>query len=258
MRNYLFSLFILLSGYAAAQITSAKYPELVTFSTQQDHQNMMNQLGIKTLRPGPSGNESAPNHANYNVSKANPYPVLPDVLTLKNGKKVTTPEQWWNQRRPEIVEDMEREVYGRLPKNIPPVTWKVEIEEREFVGRFPVIAKQLVGHVDNSDYPLINVDIKMTVVTPADAEAPVPVLMMFGYSVLPAPVQPNPDDLNKLNAALRELLARDPEINMKEMIPAVNVDMLNGELAWRQHDGGHTDTPNISHFVTWAKNKLLK
>jgi hypothetical protein len=77
---------------------------------------MMDQLGIKSLRPGPSGNESAPNHANYDVSKANPYPELPDVLTLKNGRKVTTPEHWWNQRRQEIVEDMEREVYGRMPK----------------------------------------------------------------------------------------------------------------------------------------------
>ena len=33
------------------------------------------------------------------------------------GKKVTTAEMWWKQRRPEIVEDMEREVYGRVPKN---------------------------------------------------------------------------------------------------------------------------------------------
>ena len=213
MNRYLISLFfILLSTYAGAHITPAKYQQPITFTTVQDHQNMMDQLGIKSLRQGPSGNESAPNHANYNTSIANPYPELPDVLMLKNGKEVTTPEQWWKQRRPEIVEDMEREVYGRLPKKIPPVTWKVEIQEREFVGRFPVIAKQLVGHVDNSEYPLINVDIKMTVVTPADAVGPVPVLMMFGFSALPAPVQPNPDDLSRLNTALRELLARDPEI----------------------------------------------
>ena len=35
---------------------------------------MMEQLGIKALRPGPSGNESAPNHANYDEALANPYP----------------------------------------------------------------------------------------------------------------------------------------------------------------------------------------
>ena len=51
---------------------------------------MMDQLGIKALRPGPSGNEKAPNHANYDEALANPFPNLPDVLTLKNGRKVTT------------------------------------------------------------------------------------------------------------------------------------------------------------------------
>ncbi|MCX6261206.1 MAG: acetylxylan esterase, partial [Bacteroidia bacterium] len=146
MRNYLISLFVLLSSYAVAQITPAKYQDPVIFTAQQDHQNMMDQLGIKSLRPGPSGNESAPNHANYDESLATPYPDLPDLLTLKNGKKVTTPDIWWKQRRPEIVEDMEKEVYGRLPKKIPAVKWTVDISEREMVGFMPVIAKKLTGH----------------------------------------------------------------------------------------------------------------
>src|SRR5438309_644906 len=92
--------------------------------TAADHRNMMQQLGIQALRPGPSGNEAAPNHANYDDSKANPFPDLPAVLTLKNGKKVTTADEWWKQRRPEIVGDFEREVLGRVPKNAPKVTWK--------------------------------------------------------------------------------------------------------------------------------------
>ena len=95
---------------------------------------MMAQLGIRSLRPGPSGNESAPNHANYDTALANPYPNLPDPLTLQNGRKVTTPEMWWNQRRPEIVADFEREVYGRVPAAVPQVTWRVLVNEREFVG----------------------------------------------------------------------------------------------------------------------------
>lgn len=213
MRNYLISLFLLLSSYVVAQIIPAKYQEPVTFSTQQDHQNMMEQLGIKSLRPGPSGNESAPNHANYDESKANPYPELPDVLTLKNGKKVTTPELWWNKRRPEIVEDMEKEVYGRLPKKIPAVKWTVDISEREMIGFVPVIAKKLTGHVDNSEYPLIDVNISMVLVTPANATGPVPVLMMFGRANLPAPAQPNQDELDVINQAFRKLLSeRDPQV----------------------------------------------
>jgi hypothetical protein len=147
---------------------------------------MMDQLGIKSLRPGPSDNESAPNHANYDESLATPYPDLPDLLTLKNGKKVTTPDFWWKQRRPEIVEDMEKEVYGRLPKKISAVKWNVDISEREMVGFIPVIAKKLSGHVDNSDHPLIDGNISMVLVIPVNAKGPVPVLMMFGMANLPA------------------------------------------------------------------------
>jgi len=184
-------------------------PPPVNFTADQDHQNMMDRLGIQALRPGPSGNDSAPNHANYDESLANPYPNLPDVLTLRNGEKVTTPEMWWNQRRPEIVEDLEREVYGRVPRNVPKVTWTVTVNEPEFVGFMPVIAKQLVGHVDNSSYPFINIDISMTLVVPANAKGPVPVLMMFGPSVLPAPRQPPQEDLDRINAKLKALLAQD-------------------------------------------------
>jgi lysophospholipase L1-like esterase len=155
------------------------------WTAAQDHQNMMEQLGIKALRPGPSGNEAAPNHANYDESTANPYPNLPDVLKLKNGKKVTTAKVWWDQRRPEIVEDFDREVLGRVPKNVPKVTWTVANTVNATVGTRAVIGKQMVGHVDSSAYPAIQVDIQMQVVTPADAKGPVPLMMMFGGRGLP-------------------------------------------------------------------------
>ena len=194
-------------------IDSSKYPKPVTFTAQQDHDNMMQQLGIKKLRPGPSGDAAAPNHANYDEALANPCPQLPDILTTKSGKKITTPEMWWDQRRPEIAADIENELYGRVPKNIPKVTWKVNITDREFVNRIPVIAKEITGHVDNSAYPLINVDIKMVLVLPTNVKGPVPVLMMLGFPVLPAPAQPSPDDLNKLNASLKDMMIKNnPEI----------------------------------------------
>ncbi len=185
-------------------------------TAQQDQENMMKQLGITVLRPGPSGNESDPNHANYDEALANPCPQLPELLLTKKGKKVTNPEIWWNERRPEIVEDFEREVYGRLPAGIPEVKWSVKISEREFVGWTPVIAKQLVGHVDNSGYPLISVDIKMVLVVPANVKGPVPVLMMFGRPSLPAPAQPSTEDLEKLNESFKAMMiAHNPE--MKEI-----------------------------------------
>src|SRR5438477_10366431 len=152
------------------------------WTAAQDHQNMMDQLGIKALRPGPSGNENAPNHANYDESKANPFPDLPDALTTRDGKKVMTAEQWWKQRRPEIVEDFDREVLGRVPKDVPKVTWTVTSTSEGMAGKHPIVTKQLIGHVDNSSCPAINVDIRMTLVTPAGARGPVPVMMMFGFA----------------------------------------------------------------------------
>src|SRR4051794_1105015 len=115
------------------------------WTAADDHKNMQEQLGIKALRPGPSGNEAAPNHANYDEATANPYPDLPDVLTMKNGKKVTS-KSMWNQRRAEIVEDFEREVLGRVPKNAPKVNWEVTKSAEAMVGGHPVIGKQLTGH----------------------------------------------------------------------------------------------------------------
>jgi lysophospholipase L1-like esterase len=152
----------------------------MNWTTEQDHRNMMDQLGIKALRPGPSGNEKDPNHANYDESKANPFPDLPDALTLKNGKRVTTADEWWQQRRPEIAEDFEREVVGRIPSDVPKVIWSIKSTVNSKAGVFPVIEKQLAGHVDNSSCPWINVDIQMTLVTPVNATGPVPVMIMFG------------------------------------------------------------------------------
>ncbi len=215
--------FLLLSVFvaytSAAQVAKTdnnNFPAPVTFTTDQDHENMMKQLGIIRLRPGFSGNEQDPNHANYDESLANPCPQLPDVLTLKNGKKVTTAEMWWKLRRPELAEEFEREVYGRLPANIPGVTWTAKITDREFVGRIPVLAKQMTGHVDNSSYPLINVDINMVVVTPLNVKGPVPVLIMFGRPSLPSPAQPMPEDMEKINKAFKEMMMAS-DSSMKEI-----------------------------------------
>jgi len=167
---------------AATNAPVSASSEPLNWTTAQDHRNMMEQLGIKRLRPGPNGNANATNNAaNYDPAKANPYPDLPEVFTLKNGQKVTSAEMWWKQRRPEIVEDFEREVIGRVPKVVPKVAWTITTQATDrVVGKLPVLAEQLVGHVDNSAFPSINVDIQMTLVTPANVKGRVPVLMMFG------------------------------------------------------------------------------
>jgi hypothetical protein len=156
-------------------------PSPTQLASQADRQKMLDLLHIDSLRPGANGsNPQAPNYANYDESKANPYPNLPDPLVLNNGKKVTSAKLWWNRRRPEIVELFDREIYGRVPKNVPKVKWEVAGTKNEMNGDVPVITKELIGHVDNSAYPEIAVDMRASLSTPAGAKGPVPVIMEFG------------------------------------------------------------------------------
>jgi hypothetical protein len=147
-------------------------------ASRQDHQQMMAQLHIAYLRPGV--NARVLGAANYDEAKANPYPDLPDPLTMKNGKRVTSARMWLDQRRPEIVEDFDREVYGRIPKSVPKVKWEVTNTADERVGDVPILTKTVVGHVDNSAYAEISVDIQLSLSTPGNAKSAVPVIMEFG------------------------------------------------------------------------------
>ncbi len=173
-------IFALAQAMGQSPSAPAAAPQSAQWTTAEDHRNMLDQLGIKALRPGFNGNEKAPNHANYDEALANPFPNWPDVLRLRSGKKVTSAKQWWKQRRPEIVEDFEREVVGRVPSGVPKVTWTVTSTANSTSGSIPVIERQLLGHVDNTACPSISVDIQMTLVTPATASAPVPLMIMFG------------------------------------------------------------------------------
>lgn len=149
--------------------------------TQADFEQMRKQLGLTIPnRPGPSGNPEAPNAANREESKVNSY-ALPDPLLLKNGKKVKDAKTWWEQRRPEIVEDFEREIYGRLPQNIPLVSWQVVSVKDTMVGIFLGKEKMLKGIVDNAAFPSIRVEIEMVLVTPAKQQGAVPVVIEFGF-----------------------------------------------------------------------------
>jgi hypothetical protein len=169
-------------SYAAAQVTEGARAQSGHLTSEQDHQRMMDLLHITSIRRGADGDPKSSNAANYDESKANPYPKLPDPLVLKNGQKVTTAEIWWTKRRPEIVEDFDREIYGRAPTNTPKVRWEVVSTTKETNGDIPIITKKLAGHVDNSSYPGVTVTIDLSLSTPAQATAPVPVMMELALS----------------------------------------------------------------------------
>jgi hypothetical protein len=164
-------------------------PKPVTLTAQQDRQQMLDQLKIpvEMMRKGPSGwDPKAPDYQNTDEAKANPWPHLPEMMVTKGRKKVDTPELWWKERRPEIVEYFDSEVYGRVPKNVPKVTWE---EDKDGTGGFvpkggagavPSVTKRLVGRVDNTACPDITVNIRLTLILPKGATGPVPVVMDFG------------------------------------------------------------------------------
>ena len=175
------------AGLPGAVITltaqeSKNTPPPVVLTAEQDHRRLMELLHITSLRPGANPRSSDPSAApNYDEAKANPYPNLPDALILKNGKKVASARVWWKQRQPEIVEDFDREIYGRVPKDTPKVSWEVTNTTQEKNGDIPVVTRKLLGHVDNSSYPAIKVDIELTLTTPANATGRVPLMMEFGF-----------------------------------------------------------------------------
>ncbi len=173
---------MLLSAQPASSQSAGAAAPPVELSREEDHARTMALLGISALREGANGTDpDAPNFANYDESLANPYPHLPDPLLTNDRRRVTTAEMWWEVRRPEIVEFFDREVYGREPANVPAVAWEVRSVRDTVLFGVPVRAKQLVGTVDNSAYPLIDVEILALLATPTGAGAGgVPVVVQFG------------------------------------------------------------------------------
>ncbi|MBT1705822.1 glucuronyl esterase domain-containing protein [Chryseosolibacter indicus] len=182
----------LLSITAFAQPSQAVM-DSINAITQTDYENMLGQLGLKrsALRPGPSGNPSAPNAANRFEDKVNKY-NLPNPLIFKDGRRVKGSSDW-NRRRQEIIDEFENEIYGRLPSQLPSVKWVTISATDTVVGDLPIKEKRLKGIVDNTAYPAIKVEIELLLATPAKIEGAVPVVIEFGWIQNPfnrAPIQP--------------------------------------------------------------------
>jgi hypothetical protein len=171
-------------------------------------------LGITEMQPGATAYDiGKPGNANFDESKANPYPNLPPLLVMKNGTKVKTPAQW-AKRRKEIQAAFAEDVYGKYPEHIPAVTWTVANVQQMTISGVPAIVKHIVGRVDNSADPAISVVLEADVVTPASTSGKkVPVIIgaasLHPFRFTPRPAAPgqivhrlampdNPPDAAKL------------------------------------------------------------
>src|SRR6516162_2122201 len=109
-----------LSAAFFSQQPTTTYPPVVHLTAEQDHQRTLDLLHITSLRRGPDGDPKSPAAANVDESKVRTYSI-PDPLLLENGHKVTTAQIWWTQRRPQIVDDFDRDILGRVPAKVPHV-----------------------------------------------------------------------------------------------------------------------------------------
>src|SRR5262245_29032689 len=154
---------------------SSRQPDFIP-TGYDDYQNMLDQLGIKKVRKG----RDARAKDTSDEATANPFKdSMPGLMTFKDGKKVKTADQW-PKRRAEIVEEFEREVYGRIPRNVPKVKWEVASTREGESGGIATVTRTLVGHPDNSAFPQIKVAIQASFTVPRDRAGRVPIILQFG------------------------------------------------------------------------------
>ena len=184
----LVAILLFASGPSSGQDAKAgkgKQPDFIP-ADYDDYQNMLDQLGIKKMRRGRDSKVKDTS----DEATANPFKEsMPDLMTYKDGTKVKTADQW-PKRRAEIVEDFEREVYGRIPANVPKVKWEVTNTTEGESGGIATVTKTLAGHVDNSAFPQIEVTIQANFTVPKNAAGKLPIILQFGFGGPPRGVSP--------------------------------------------------------------------
>lgn len=151
-------------------------------ATMADYENMKSQIGVKETNPRRDSQAADPAlRPNYNELLANPFPFYPDPFTTFSGKKVKNARMWYKVRRPEIKEVFEREVYGRIPENVPNVDWQIAREYDAKLADMDIVIRELRGIVDNSSYPEIEVEIQAQVMWRKDVDENLPVVVDFSY-----------------------------------------------------------------------------
>ncbi len=109
------------------------------------------------------------------VDKLPSHPELPDPLVMFNGDKVTTPEQWTQQRRPELKALFQHYMYGYLPAPPEKITSQVEVEDAKYFGG--KATKKQVSIKYHPDAPAIN----LLLLVPNQRTRPAPVFVGINF-----------------------------------------------------------------------------
>ena len=142
----------LLLGPAAAQtFPSAEERAAIAAASGAERDRALKLLAISDMQPGATAYDiGKPGNANFDESKANPFPNLPDLLTFQNGTIVKTAAHW-EKRKAEIKALFDENVYGKYPGAHPQGYLDVSPAQRRWPSPgVPAFVKHIVGHTDNS------------------------------------------------------------------------------------------------------------
>jgi hypothetical protein len=151
-------------------------------TAEEDRARLLGLLGLKEseMRPRPEGDARSPHATNYDLTKANVFPKLPNPLIFKDGRRVANAADW-AEREKEIRADFDKEILGRTPEGLPAVKWHVLMEREETYGGVEVKTKLLSGEAGPREGSAEPIHIELLLTTPAHGKGRVPVMMELAF-----------------------------------------------------------------------------
>jgi hypothetical protein len=104
-----------------------------------------------------------------------PAYTLPDPLTTKAGKKITTAEEWNKVRRPEVLELFREHVYGRVPATEYKKSFKIVREDRNAMNGAATL-KLVEITIESGGKSLV---LPMSLFVPNKATKPAPAFLLI-------------------------------------------------------------------------------
>jgi hypothetical protein len=115
----------------------------------------------------------------YDEAKVPPYD-LPPLLVSSEGRPITTPEEWFNVRRPQIMALFGNLIYGVVPQQETPIRTKFEVVKmnREFMGG-KATRKDVRIRFENAKG---SAEMQILVFTPNGGGKPAPAFLLHSFA----------------------------------------------------------------------------
>lgn len=133
---------------------------------------------------------------NYEEARL-PHYDLPPLLVTSQGKIISTPDEWFHIRRPEILSLFSNLIYGRIPTAASPIKTRYEIvkTDSQFMNG-KATRKDVKIHFQNDQG---EVSMHILIFVPNDANKPVPAFLKHSFSNTQSrDFDASPDHINRL------------------------------------------------------------